>query len=51
MKEMNTVLSGEEWLVTESGFDRIPVSRRGKAYRGNDAGWTGQLENLRKYLA
>jgi hypothetical protein len=37
--------------VRESGFDQIPVARRGKAYRENDAGWTGQLENLRKYLA
>ena len=32
-------------------LDRIPVARRGKAYRENDEGWTGQLEALRKYVA
>jgi hypothetical protein len=37
--------------VTESGFDQIPIARRGEAYRENDEGWTGQLENLTKYLA
>ncbi|HEX6432857.1 MAG TPA: SRPBCC family protein, partial [Gemmatimonadales bacterium] len=41
---------GTRLTVTETGFDRVPVARRGKAYRENDEGWTGQLENIRKYL-
>jgi uncharacterized protein YndB with AHSA1/START domain len=49
--ELEEVPEGTRLTVTESGFDRIPVSRRGQAYRENDAGWTGQLENLRKHLA
>jgi uncharacterized protein YndB with AHSA1/START domain len=48
--ELEDVPEGTRLTVTETGFDRIPVSRRGKAYRENDEGWTGQLENIRKYL-
>lgn len=49
--ELEEVPEGTRLTVTESGFDRIAPSRRGKAYRENDAGWTGQLENLRKHVA
>ncbi|HEX5962970.1 MAG TPA: SRPBCC family protein [Gemmatimonadales bacterium] len=48
---LEEVPEGTRLTVTETGFDQIPVSRRGKAYRENDEGWTGQLENIRKYLA
>ncbi|HEY9015007.1 MAG TPA: SRPBCC family protein [Gemmatimonadales bacterium] len=48
--ELEDVPEGTRLTVTESGFDRIPVARRAKAYRENDEGWTGQLESLRKYL-
>ena len=49
--ELEEVPEGTRLTVTESGFDRIPPSRRAKAYRGNDEGWAGQFDNLRKYLA
>ena len=49
--ELEEVPEGTRLTVKESGFDRIPVARRGKAYRENDEGWTGQLKNLGKYLA
>ena len=49
--ELEEVPEGTRLTVTESGFDRLPVSRREKSYRENDKGWTGQFENLRKYLA
>lgn len=49
--ELDEVPEGTRLKVTETGFDRIPPARRPKAYRENDEGWTGQLENLRKYLA
>jgi uncharacterized protein YndB with AHSA1/START domain len=48
--ELDEVPEGTRLTVTETGFDRIPVSRRAKAYRQNDEGWTRQLENLRKYV-
>jgi uncharacterized protein YndB with AHSA1/START domain len=49
--ELEEVPEGTRLTVTESGFDRIPVARREKAFRGNDQGWSGQFENLRKYVA
>ncbi|HSJ76677.1 MAG TPA: SRPBCC family protein [Gemmatimonadales bacterium] len=49
--ELEDVAEGTRLTVTESGFDQIPVARRSKAYRENDAGWTGQLENITRYLA
>ena len=49
--ELEEVPEGTRLTVTETGFDRIPMARRGKAYRENDQGWTGQLESLRKYVA
>jgi uncharacterized protein YndB with AHSA1/START domain len=49
--ELEEVPEGTRLTVKESGFDRIPPARRGKAYRENDEGWTGQLNNIRKYLA
>ena len=49
--ELEEVPEGTRLSVRETGFDRIPVSRRGKAYRGNDEGWTGQFDNLRKFVA
>jgi len=49
--ELEEVPEGTRLTVTETGFDRIPIARRAKAYRENDQGWTGQLDSLRKYVA
>jgi uncharacterized protein YndB with AHSA1/START domain len=49
--ELEEVAGGTQLTVKESGFDKIPPSRRGKAYRENDEGWSGQFDNLRKHLA
>jgi uncharacterized protein YndB with AHSA1/START domain len=49
--ELEEVPEGTRLTVTESDFDRIPPSRRGKAYRENNEGWDGQIENLRKHVA
>ena len=48
--ELEEVSEGTRLTVTETGFDRIPVARRSRAYRENDEGWTGQMGNLRQYL-
>jgi len=42
--------SKERLTVVESGFDRIPASRRDEAFRMNEGGWAAQSENLRKYV-
>jgi uncharacterized protein YndB with AHSA1/START domain len=42
---------GTKLTIIESGFDAIPESRRAKAFSMNDKGWTGQAENIRKFLA
>jgi uncharacterized protein YndB with AHSA1/START domain len=38
-------------LLTESGFDKIPSSRRVEAFRKNDGGWTEQTKNIESHLA
>ncbi len=38
-------------LVTESGFEKLPGSRRIEAFRKNDGGWEQQLENIDSYVA
>jgi hypothetical protein len=37
--------------ITESGFDRIPLERRAKAFSGNEQGWEAQTRLIAKYLA
>ncbi|HVN05768.1 MAG TPA: SRPBCC family protein [Bryobacteraceae bacterium] len=37
--------------ITESGFDRIPLERRAKAFSANEQGWTMQVKLITKYLA
>jgi uncharacterized protein YndB with AHSA1/START domain len=37
--------------VTESGFDRIPVDRRARAFTANEGGWTKQMTLIEKHLA
>jgi uncharacterized protein YndB with AHSA1/START domain len=37
--------------VTESGFDRIPLARRAKAFTANDGGWSIVVKLIEKFLA
>jgi uncharacterized protein YndB with AHSA1/START domain len=37
--------------ITESGFDRIPLARRAKAFKANEGGWGMQVRLIEKYLA
>jgi uncharacterized protein YndB with AHSA1/START domain len=39
-----------ELVVTESGFDQIPASRREEAFRMNDGGWAEQVKNVERYV-
>jgi uncharacterized protein YndB with AHSA1/START domain len=48
---LDEVAGGTELTVIESGFDRIPASRRAEAFRMNDQGWAGQLKNIERHVA
>jgi uncharacterized protein YndB with AHSA1/START domain len=37
--------------ITESGFDRIPLARRARAFQANEGGWTGVLGLIEKHLS
>lgn len=41
---------GTRLTIVESGFDRVPVDKRGKAMRDNDQGWTHQLGNVERHV-
>ena len=49
--ELESVAGGTQLTITESGFDRIPAGRRGKAFEMNGQGWTHQIQLVEKYLA
>ncbi|NUP10472.1 MAG: SRPBCC family protein [Polyangiaceae bacterium] len=41
---------GTHLSVVESGFDRIPESRRAEAFRMNSGGWVAQMENIQRHV-
>jgi uncharacterized protein YndB with AHSA1/START domain len=43
--------TGTVLRVTESGFDKIPASRRAEAFRMNENGWAQQLKNIESHVA
>ena len=47
---LQEVAGGTAVTIIESGFDRLPASRRAEAFRMNEAGWAGQSKNLAKYV-
>lgn len=48
---LESVADGTLLTISESGFDRIPLARRARAFADNDAGWTIQTTLIKKYLA
>jgi uncharacterized protein YndB with AHSA1/START domain len=49
--ELEETAGGTLLKVTESGFDRVPLERRAKAFEMNDGGWAAQMDLIAKYLA
>jgi uncharacterized protein YndB with AHSA1/START domain len=47
---LETVPDGTLLTIVESGFDGVPARRRERAFRMNEGGWTGQAENIKKYV-
>jgi uncharacterized protein YndB with AHSA1/START domain len=48
--ELEEVPEGTVLTITESGFDRIPLARRAKAFSSNEQGWQMQTRLIEKYL-
>lgn len=49
--ELEDAPGGTMLTITESGFDRIPLARRAKAFAANEEGWELQTRLIEKYLA
>jgi uncharacterized protein YndB with AHSA1/START domain len=47
---LEDVPEGTRLTVTESGFDRIPLERRAKAFEQNAEGWEIQVGRVRDYV-
>lgn len=48
---LEEVADGVMLTVTESGFDRIPLARRAKAFTANEQGWGMVARLIKEYLA
>lgn len=48
---LEPIPGGTLLLLSESGFDKIPASRRADAFKANDGGWTEQMKNIAAYVA
>ena len=47
---LEEVADGTILTVTESGFDRIPLARRAKAFTANEQGWGMVVKLIEEYL-
>jgi uncharacterized protein YndB with AHSA1/START domain len=48
---LEKTVNGTLLLLTESGFDQIPSSRRLEAFRMNEGGWAEQMKNIESHVA
>lgn len=48
--ELEDAPGGTMLTITESGFDRIPLARRAKAFAANAAGWSAQARHIETYV-
>lgn len=49
--ELSDVEGGTLLKVVESGFDKVPATRRAEALRMNTGGWEAQLQNVARYVS
>ena len=47
---LQEVPEGVMLTLTKSGFDRIPLERRAKAFAGNERGWEMQMKSIELYV-
>ena len=50
MFQLEESAGGTKLVITESGFDRIPLERRAKAFTANEQGWAAQARLIEKYV-
>jgi uncharacterized protein YndB with AHSA1/START domain len=48
--ELTEIDGGTRLQITESGFDKIPLERRARAFVANETGWEHQTRLVEKYL-
>ena len=48
--ELEEVGGGTLLKVTETGFDKIPLARRAKAFEMNDRGWAEQMKRIERHV-
>ena len=48
---LDDTADGTRLTIVESGFDRVPLARRGEAFRMNSDGWSEQLQNIERYVS
>jgi uncharacterized protein YndB with AHSA1/START domain len=48
--ELKDTDDGTLLSVVESGFDKVPASRRAEAFRMNSGGWEWQIARIQKYV-
>lgn len=48
--KLEKTAGGTAVTIIESGFDRLPASRRAEAFRMNSGGWEGQSKNLARHV-
>jgi uncharacterized protein YndB with AHSA1/START domain len=48
---LDEVADGTRVRIVESGFDRLPASRRDEALRMNGDGWSQQIRNVEAHVA
>lgn len=47
---LEEIADGTLLKVVESGFSRIPASRRAEAFRMNDRGWAQQMSDIKSHV-
>lgn len=48
---LEEVEGGTLLTIVESGFERIPLSRRAEAFRANEQGWAAQVQNVERHVS
>jgi uncharacterized protein YndB with AHSA1/START domain len=48
---LNETSGGTVLTIVESGFDRLPVTRRAEAFRMNEGGWAEQITNIERHVS
>jgi uncharacterized protein YndB with AHSA1/START domain len=49
--QLEETAQGTLLTVVESGFDKVSLARRAKAFEMNDQGWAEQMKNIERHVA